>query len=97
MPVSRVSLQSPDGAARGQADDIHNKELSQKTGQPEEKADDIHNKELSQKTGQPEEKGSDSDSDLYGSDIEKNSKAIDAKKGIEELQANDEMLINIKE
>ncbi|KAL8117737.1 hypothetical protein AgCh_015570 [Apium graveolens] len=46
----------PYGAARGQADDIHNKELSQKTGQPEEKADRIHNKELSQKTGQPEEK-----------------------------------------
>ncbi|KAL8117754.1 hypothetical protein AgCh_015587 [Apium graveolens] len=56
MPVSRVSQQSPHGAARGQADDIHNKELSQKTGHPEEKADGIHNKELSQKTGQPEEK-----------------------------------------
>ncbi|KAL8117741.1 hypothetical protein AgCh_015574 [Apium graveolens] len=41
--------------------------------------------------------GSDSDSDSYGSDIEKKSKAIDAKKAIEELHANDEMLINIKE
>ncbi|KAL8112375.1 hypothetical protein AgCh_019904 [Apium graveolens] len=50
MPLSRVALQSPAGAARGQADDIRNeanellrirdylfKELSQKTGQPEEK------------------------------------------------------------
>ncbi|KAL8145357.1 hypothetical protein AgCh_003518 [Apium graveolens] len=32
-----------------------------------------------------------------GSDIEKKSKAIDAKKAIEEQHANDEMLINIKE
>ncbi|KAG6431821.1 hypothetical protein SASPL_109906 [Salvia splendens] len=50
MPLSRVSLQSPAGAARGQADDIRNeadellrirdylfKELAQKTGQPVEK------------------------------------------------------------
>ncbi|KAL8112383.1 hypothetical protein AgCh_019911 [Apium graveolens] len=50
MLLSRVALQSPAGAARGQADDIRNeanellrirdylfKELSQKTGQPEEK------------------------------------------------------------
>ncbi|KAL8120322.1 hypothetical protein AgCh_017480 [Apium graveolens] len=37
------------------------------------------------------------ESNSYGSDIEKKSKAIDAKKAIEELQANDEMLINIKE
>ncbi|KAL8147724.1 26S rRNA (cytosine-C(5))-methyltransferase NOP2B [Apium graveolens] len=44
-----------------------------------------------------EEKGSDSDSDSDGSDIEKKSKAIDAKKAIEEQQAKDEMLINIKE
>ncbi|KAL8106055.1 hypothetical protein AgCh_029739 [Apium graveolens] len=43
------------------------------------------------------EKGSDSDSDSYGSDIEKKSKAIDTKKAIEELQENDGMLINIKE
>lgn len=50
MPLSRIALQSPAGAARGQADDIQNeanellrirdylfKELSQKTGQPAEK------------------------------------------------------------
>ncbi|KAI5655619.1 hypothetical protein M9H77_32806 [Catharanthus roseus] len=50
MPLSRVALQSPAGAARGQADDIRNeadellrirdylfKELAQKTGQPVEK------------------------------------------------------------
>ncbi|KAI3468859.1 hypothetical protein Pfo_025522 [Paulownia fortunei] len=50
MPLSRIALQSPAGAARGQADDIRNeadellrirdylfKELSQKTGQPIEK------------------------------------------------------------
>ncbi|KAL8146990.1 hypothetical protein AgCh_004635 [Apium graveolens] len=44
-----------------------------------------------------QEKGSDSNSDLDGSDIEKKSKAIDAKKAIEEQQAKDEMVINIKE
>ncbi|KAL8119131.1 hypothetical protein AgCh_016584 [Apium graveolens] len=43
------------------------------------------------------EKGSDSDSDLFGPDIEKKSKAIDAKKAVEEQLTNDEMLINIKE
>ncbi|CDP09869.1 unnamed protein product [Coffea canephora] len=50
MPLSRIALQSPAGAARGQADDIRNeadelirirdylfKELAQKTGQPVEK------------------------------------------------------------
>ncbi|KAM3343748.1 ATP-dependent Clp protease proteolytic subunit-related protein 2, chloroplastic [Capsicum galapagoense] len=50
MPLSRIALQSPAGAARGQADDIRNeaaellrirdylyKELSEKTGQPVEK------------------------------------------------------------
>ncbi|KAI3453552.1 hypothetical protein Pfo_010215 [Paulownia fortunei] len=56
MPLSRIALQSPAGAARGQADDIRNeadellrirdylfKELAQKTGQP---IDKIH-KDLS--------------------------------------------------
>ncbi|XP_030948504.1 ATP-dependent Clp protease proteolytic subunit-related protein 2, chloroplastic [Quercus robur] len=56
MPLSRIALQSPAGAARGQADDIHNEatellrirdylfnELSKKTGQPVEKI----NKDLS--------------------------------------------------
>lgn len=43
------------------------------------------------------ENRSDSDSDSDGSDIEKKSKAIDAKKAIEEQEAKDEMLINIKE
>lgn len=43
------------------------------------------------------EKGSDSDSESDGSDIEKKSKAIDAKKAIQEQEANDEMLTNIKE
>ncbi|OIT03161.1 PREDICTED: ATP-dependent Clp protease proteolytic subunit-related protein 2, chloroplastic-like isoform X2 [Nicotiana attenuata] len=50
MPLSRIALQSPAGAARGQADDIRNeadellrirdylfKELAEKTGQPVEK------------------------------------------------------------
>ncbi|WMV43725.1 hypothetical protein MTR67_037110 [Solanum verrucosum] len=50
MPLSRIALESPAGAARGQADDIRNeaeellrirnylfKELSEKTGQPIEK------------------------------------------------------------
>ncbi|KAK6947659.1 Clp protease proteolytic subunit /Translocation-enhancing protein TepA [Dillenia turbinata] len=50
MPLSRIALQSPAGAARGQADDIRNEanellrirdylfgELAQKTGQPVEK------------------------------------------------------------
>lgn len=50
MPLSRIALQSPAGAARGQADDIQNEanellrirdylfnELAQKTGQPVEK------------------------------------------------------------
>ncbi|GMN32522.1 hypothetical protein TIFTF001_003721 [Ficus carica] len=50
MPLSRIALQSPAGAARGQADDIQNEanellrirdylfnELAQKTGQPIEK------------------------------------------------------------
>lgn len=50
MPLSRIALQSPAGAARGRADDIRNeadellrvrdylyKELSEKTGQPVEK------------------------------------------------------------
>ncbi|XP_057976984.1 ATP-dependent Clp protease proteolytic subunit-related protein 2, chloroplastic isoform X2 [Malania oleifera] len=50
MPLSRIALQSPAGAARGQADDIHNEanellrirdylfgELAKKTGQPVEK------------------------------------------------------------
>lgn len=50
MPMSRVALQSPAGAARGQADDIQNeadellrirdylfKELAEKTGQPIDK------------------------------------------------------------
>ncbi|XP_038906920.1 ATP-dependent Clp protease proteolytic subunit-related protein 2, chloroplastic [Benincasa hispida] len=50
MPLSRIALQSPAGAARGQADDIQNEanellrirdylydELSKKTGQPVEK------------------------------------------------------------
>ncbi|KAK3038498.1 hypothetical protein RJ639_029796, partial [Escallonia herrerae] len=50
MPLSRIALQSPAGAARGQADDIRNeadellrirdylfKELAQKTGQPVDK------------------------------------------------------------
>ncbi|KAK9276937.1 hypothetical protein L1049_006475 [Liquidambar formosana] len=50
MPLSRIALQSPAGAARGQADDIHNEasellrirdylyaELAEKTGQPVEK------------------------------------------------------------
>ncbi|CAJ1943482.1 unnamed protein product [Sphenostylis stenocarpa] len=50
MPLSRIALQSPAGAARGQADDIRNEanellrirdylfsELSKKTGQPVEK------------------------------------------------------------
>ncbi|KAJ0602903.1 putative endopeptidase Clp [Helianthus annuus] len=49
MPLSRVALESPAGAARGQADDIQNeanellrirdylfKELAEKTGQPVE-------------------------------------------------------------
>ncbi|KAL8107923.1 hypothetical protein AgCh_024358 [Apium graveolens] len=36
-------------------------------------------------------------SDSDGSDIEKKSKAIDAKKAIEEQQVKDEMVINIKE
>lgn len=49
MPLSRIALESPAGAARGQADDIQNeanellrirdylfKELAQKTGQPVE-------------------------------------------------------------
>ncbi|CAI0417503.1 unnamed protein product [Linum tenue] len=52
MPLSRIALQSPAGAARGQADDIRNeadellrvkdylyKELAKKTGQPFEKID----------------------------------------------------------
>lgn len=56
MPLSRIALQSPAGAARGQVDDIHNEatellrirdylfnELSKKTGQPVEKI----NKDLS--------------------------------------------------
>ncbi|EXC17843.1 ATP-dependent Clp protease proteolytic subunit-related protein 2 [Morus notabilis] len=56
MPLSRISLQSPAGAARGQADDIQNEanellrikdylfnELAKKTGQPVEKI----NKDLS--------------------------------------------------
>ncbi|XAR66126.1 Endopeptidase Clp [Bertholletia excelsa] len=56
MPLSSIALQSPAGAARGQADDIHNeanellrirdylfKELANKTGQPLEKI----NKDLS--------------------------------------------------
>uniref|UniRef100_A0A2P2JAW9 ATP-dependent Clp protease proteolytic subunit n=2 Tax=Rhizophora mucronata TaxID=61149 RepID=A0A2P2JAW9_RHIMU len=56
MPLSRIALQSPAGAARGQADDIQNEanellriraylynELSKKTGQPVEKI----NKDLS--------------------------------------------------
>ncbi|KAF9587612.1 hypothetical protein IFM89_004444 [Coptis chinensis] len=56
MPLSRIALESPAGAARGQADDIENeatelirirdylfKELSEKTGQPIEKI----NKDLS--------------------------------------------------
>ncbi|XP_044476635.1 ATP-dependent Clp protease proteolytic subunit-related protein 2, chloroplastic [Mangifera indica] len=56
MPLSRIALQSPAGAARGQADDIRNEadellrvrdylynELSKKTGQPVEKI----NKDLS--------------------------------------------------
>ncbi|XP_042514567.1 ATP-dependent Clp protease proteolytic subunit-related protein 2, chloroplastic [Macadamia integrifolia] len=56
MPLSRVALQSPAGAARGQADDIRNEanellrirdylfgELAKKTGQPVEKI----NKDLS--------------------------------------------------
>ncbi|PON57425.1 ATP-dependent Clp protease proteolytic subunit [Parasponia andersonii] len=56
MPLSRIALQSPAGAARGQADDIQNEakellrirdylfnELAQKTGQPVEKI----NKDLS--------------------------------------------------
>ncbi|KAJ9173478.1 hypothetical protein P3X46_016602 [Hevea brasiliensis] len=56
MPLSRIALQSPAGAARGQADDIRNEanellrikdylynELAQKTGQPAEKI----NKDLS--------------------------------------------------
>ncbi|CAK7355754.1 unnamed protein product [Dovyalis caffra] len=56
MPLSRIALQSPAGAARGQADDIRNEanellrirdylynELSKKTGQPFEKI----NKDLS--------------------------------------------------
>ncbi|KAL7167343.1 hypothetical protein ACSBR2_037915 [Camellia fascicularis] len=56
MPLSRIALQSPAGAARGQADDIRNeanellrirdylfKELANKTGQPVEKI----NKDLS--------------------------------------------------
>lgn len=50
MPLSRIALQSPAGAARGQADDVHNEanellrirdylfgELAKKTGQPIEK------------------------------------------------------------
>ncbi|XP_028070947.1 ATP-dependent Clp protease proteolytic subunit-related protein 2, chloroplastic-like isoform X4 [Camellia sinensis] len=57
MPLSRIALQSPAGAARGQADDIRNEanellrirdylfnELPNKTGQPAEKI----NKDLSQ-------------------------------------------------
>ncbi|XP_048231123.1 ATP-dependent Clp protease proteolytic subunit-related protein 2, chloroplastic isoform X2 [Ricinus communis] len=56
MPLSRIALQSPAGAARGQADDIRNEanellrikdylynELAKKTGQPAEKI----NKDLS--------------------------------------------------
>ncbi|GAV70361.1 CLP_protease domain-containing protein [Cephalotus follicularis] len=56
MPLSRIALQSPAGAARGQADDIQNEanellrirdylfnELAKKTGQPAEKI----NKDLS--------------------------------------------------
>ncbi|KAL8112542.1 hypothetical protein AgCh_020022 [Apium graveolens] len=42
------------------------------------------------------EKSSDSNSDSDGSDIEKKSKAIDAKKAIEEQQTNDEMLLRNK-